>query len=103
MLDRVRRSFGIGRRRALRTPTAVMLYRTPECWRYSLVSPGGIACGLLDDLSPDCKPETAQRAVEQRAWEFSRRSLHVAWSAADLVDQWTGEVVTTAPHRTTGR
>lgn len=76
-------------------PTALVLYRTPECWRFSLFCPGGIACGALDYVDgprPDCEPAVAQAAMKQRAEEVTEHVLEIVWHPAERPDWWNGDV-----------
>ncbi|MFE2866290.1 hypothetical protein [Embleya sp. NPDC059259] len=84
--------------RALGTPATLMLYRTPERWRYAIYfAPGGVACGGLDDPPPSSNPGGAQVAVHRGAEEFTHRELEVTWNEADEPDRWTGVVTNAGP------
>lgn len=84
-------------RSTLGGPSALVLYRTPECWRFSLCCPGGIACGALDDdPDPGCEPEVAQAAMKQRAEQITEHILEIVWRPSDRPDWWTGEVTKAA-------
>lgn len=84
-------------RRRYGTPTAIVLYRTPDRWRFALylTKPDGVADGALADLPPSCPLATAQAAVKTLAEEFCGKEIDdVAWKATDP-DWWTGEVTVT--------
>lgn len=83
------------------TPTWIVLYRTPERWRFALYlrKPDGIADGALADLPPSCPLATAQAAVKTLAEEFGGQEIDdVTWKAAGP-DWWTGEVTATGTTR----
>ncbi|MFE2723609.1 hypothetical protein [Kitasatospora sp. NPDC059327] len=85
--------------RTIGTPRALILYRTPDRWRFavSFEAPGGIADGALDHPAPSCEPETAQAALHRRAEELTHRALEVSWQPADQPDQWIGLVTRAGP------
>lgn len=75
-------------------PKTLVLYRTPEQWRFAVhLAAGGIFDGYLGEPDSHCEPALAQVALEQRAGELSGRVLRVLWRAADKPDWWTGEVI----------
>jgi hypothetical protein len=53
----------------------VLLYRTPECWLFSIYQePGGISSGELADTSPDAPVEVAQQDLVKHlrsTWQFT--------------------------------
>lgn len=106
---RLRRSWDVERMKwdffcydvlGLREPTNqvgiehVLLYRTPECWLFSVYQePGGIACGDLPDTSPDAPVEVAQQNL--------LRHLHSDWGFTGQLtwqetkpDWWAAEPAT---------
>ncbi|MEU3727161.1 hypothetical protein [Streptomyces sp. NPDC031705] len=86
-------------RLALGTPTTIVLYRTPDRWRYAVyfAGPGGVADGALGAPSPSCEPGAAQAAAVRKAEELGRRRLEVRWHAAHEPGWWTGTVTDAGP------
>ncbi|MFG2918859.1 hypothetical protein ACGF0D_38990 [Kitasatospora sp. NPDC048298] len=81
------------------TPTTLVLYRTPERWRYAVhfTGPEGVADGALDHPTTSGEPESAQAAMHRRAEEFTRRELEISWAEADRPDHWTGLITSAGP------
>ncbi|WP_189282321.1 hypothetical protein [Streptomyces atratus] len=71
--------------RTLGTPTSLVLYRTPDGWRYTVhfTGPAGIADGALAGPPPSSEPDIAQAALVQKAEELTHRRLGVLWHAPD--------------------
>ena len=94
---------GVGRKRnpdraPFGEPKALVLYRTPERWRFAVyLVAGGILDGYLSEPDPACEPALAQAALERRAEELAGRALRVVWRVTDKPDWWTGEVVGADP------
>ncbi|MFJ8785370.1 hypothetical protein [Streptomyces sp. NPDC102476] len=70
------------------TPTSLVLYRTPDGWRYAVhfTGPAGIADGTLAGPPPSSEPDIAQAALVQKAEELIHRRLDVLWYAPDQPD-----------------
>ncbi|GAA2157055.1 hypothetical protein GCM10009760_58750 [Kitasatospora kazusensis] len=85
--------------RTIGTPTTLVLYRTPDRWRFAVyfTDPRGVADGGLDHPVPSCEPEIAQAALHRRAEELTHRKLDVAWQEAGQPGCWTGAVTNTGP------
>ncbi|MGW1965531.1 hypothetical protein ACWCPD_35400 [Streptomyces sp. NPDC001935] len=85
--------------RTLGTPTHLVLYRTPDGWRYAVyfTGPVGIADGALADPPSSSEPDLAQTALLRKAEEFTCRRLEVLWQASDQPDWWTGTVAKAGP------
>lgn len=81
------------------TPKTLVLYRTPDRWRFAIYfeAPGGTADGALDHPAPSGEPETAQAALHRRAEELTHRQLEVSWQPTDRPDWWTGVITTVGP------
>jgi hypothetical protein len=69
----------------------VLLYRTPECWLFSIYQePGGITSGELADTSPDAPVEVAQQdllAHLRGTWQFTGQ---LTWEQTKP-DWWAAE------------
>ncbi|MER7511769.1 hypothetical protein ABTX82_25930 [Streptomyces lavendulae] len=85
--------------RRIGTPKTLVLYRTPERWRYAVYfeAPVGFADGYLAHPAPTSGPGTAQSALHRRAEELTHRELEVCWQPADQPDCWTGAVTKAGP------
>ncbi|MEV8529462.1 hypothetical protein AB0451_35955 [Streptomyces sp. NPDC052000] len=83
--------------RTFGTPKTLVLYRTPNQWRFALHFEAPTAHGALDHPAPSCEPETAQAALHRRAEELTHRELEVSWQPTDQPDWWTGVVTKTGP------
>ncbi|MEV7778476.1 hypothetical protein [Kitasatospora sp. NPDC088351] len=85
--------------RTFGTPRTLVLYRTPDRWRYAVYfeNPRGIADGALDRPAVSCEPETAQAAMRLKAAELTCRELDVDWAATDQPGWWTGAVTRVGP------
>ncbi|MFE4361019.1 hypothetical protein [Kitasatospora sp. NPDC056800] len=85
--------------RRLGTPATLVLYRTPNRWRYAVyfTGPGGIADGGLDEPAPSCEPVIAQTAMHRKAEELTHRTLEVTWQEADQDGCWTGVITNPGP------
>ncbi|MCX4918923.1 hypothetical protein [Streptomyces sp. NBC_00687] len=85
--------------RTLGTPTTLVLYRTPDNWRYAIyfTGPPGVADGALADPPSPSEPDVAQAALLHKAEELTRRQLEVLWRASDQPDSWTGSVASAGP------
>ncbi|MFJ9447887.1 hypothetical protein ACIRRH_39575 [Kitasatospora sp. NPDC101235] len=81
------------------TPTTLVLYRTPERWRYAVyfTGPKGVADGALDHPAASGEPESAQAAMHRKAEELTRRELEVTWQETDQPGWWTGVVTNAGP------
>ncbi|MER5863732.1 hypothetical protein [Kitasatospora sp. NPDC002040] len=77
------------------TPTHLVLYRTPDRWRYAAYfeGPAGIMDGGLADTPVSSRSVTAQTALHRTVEEFTRRQLVVCWEPGDQLDWWSGTVV----------
>ncbi|MFD8733593.1 hypothetical protein ACFV06_01605 [Streptomyces sp. NPDC059618] len=85
--------------RTLGTPTHLVLYRTPDRWRYAVyfTGPDGIADGALTAPPPSSEPDIAQAALLHKTEELTHRQIEVLWSTSDHPDWWTGTVTTAGP------
>jgi hypothetical protein len=79
-------------------PRTLVLYRTPERWRFALYfeGAGGVLDGALDRPAPDGEPGAAQAALHRRAEELTHRELEVRWQPGGEPDWWTGAVTRAA-------
>ncbi len=86
-------------RRTFGTPTSLVLYRTPDGWRYAvhLTGPAGIADGSLAGPPPSSEPHIAQAALVRKAGELPHRRLDVLRHVPDQPDWWTGTVTVAGP------
>ncbi|MFE7529512.1 hypothetical protein ACFU7Y_27880 [Kitasatospora sp. NPDC057542] len=85
--------------RGLGTPKTLVLFRTPDQWRYAVhfEAPGGFADGFLDRPAPSCDAELAQAALRLKAEEITHRELEVSWQSTDQPDWWTGIITKVGP------
>ncbi|MFH8395448.1 hypothetical protein [Streptomyces sp. NPDC018036] len=85
----------------LGTPTHLVVYRTPDGWRYAVyfTGPDGIADGALAGPPPSSEPGITQAALLHKAEEPTRRQLEVLWRASDRPDYWTATVTERRPVR----
>lgn len=85
--------------RTLGTPATLVLYRTPDNWRYAVyfTGPAGVTDGALADPPSSSGPDVAQAALLHKAEEFTRRQLEVLWRESDQPDWWIGSVASAGP------
>ncbi|MFC9792959.1 hypothetical protein [Streptomyces sp. NPDC057695] len=84
-------------RSRLGRPVTVVLFRTPDEWRYAvyLADPGGVLDGVLPDVSPEGSPESAQEAMHLRIEDAFQQPVRMAWAPTGKPDWWTGDVTAT--------
>ncbi|KQV18606.1 MULTISPECIES: hypothetical protein [unclassified Kitasatospora] len=80
--------------RGRRTVDWLLLYATPESWRFSacLLPEGGIACGWVEAAAPDDPVETAGLALRRQLRDFIPPGATVTWSPGDKPGWWHGTV-----------
>ncbi|MFJ6424198.1 hypothetical protein [Streptomyces hydrogenans] len=78
----------------LGTPTAIVLFRTVDQWRFALyfAEPQGVADGYLTHPGADGEPAEAQVAARLKAEEFAGRPLTVSWQSSEKPDWWEGAI-----------
>ncbi|GGR32974.1 hypothetical protein FHS38_004044 [Streptomyces netropsis] len=83
-------------------PKGILLFRTPDGWRHSiLTAASGTVCGRLPQVPIDAAPRAAQAAAVTMLTELTRDhhgvSIEVRWDPAPSADTWTGSVHPAAP------
>ncbi|MEV7533747.1 hypothetical protein [Streptomyces hydrogenans] len=88
-------------RNSLGTPTAIVLFRTVDQWRFALylAEPQGVADGYLTHPEADGEPAEAQVAACLKAEEFADRPLTVSWRPSEKPDRWEGTITTPTGER----
>jgi hypothetical protein len=88
----------------LGTPTHLILYRTPEGWRFAAYfeNPGSILDGGLGDTAVSSQAGIAQSALHRNMEELTRRRLVVCWQPGDQSDWWSGIVIKAGPNSKSG-
>jgi len=73
----------------------VLLYRTPDCWRFSvsLTRQEGIGCGRLDHPGPEGSAEAAQEAIRLLVEEIEEHPVALFWEPSERPDRWHGVVL----------
>ncbi|MFD8645792.1 hypothetical protein ACFV14_36415 [Streptomyces zaomyceticus] len=86
-------------RDGLGTPATMVLFRTPDHWRYALYfsEPRGVADGYLARPGSDGEPDDAQAAAHAKAEELAGRPLTISWRTGEKPGWWTGAVTTDSP------
>jgi hypothetical protein len=81
------------------TPTHLVLYRTPDRWRFAAYFKGpiGILDGDLEGTSVSSQSVIAQAALHHKVEGLIRRQLIVCWEPGDQLDWWSGTVVKAGP------
>jgi hypothetical protein len=64
-------------------PQTLVLYSTPEGWRYASYSASGVMDGRLSDIPADGPPQAAQEALHRRMEEAVQQVLTVVWSSGE--------------------
>jgi len=75
-------------------PETLVLYRTPQGWRYASYSASGVLDGRLSGIPADSPPQDAQEVLRRLMEEGLQQALTVAWAADEQPGWWTGTVGT---------
>ena len=74
-------------------PKSVVLYRTPEKWRWMATdAKGGMLDGGLKETPPDAPVEEAQAELLSTLSWLGETPLEADWRPADQPDCWHGDV-----------
>ncbi|MFR9726691.1 hypothetical protein ACL02R_25515 [Streptomyces sp. MS19] len=78
-------------------PEGIVLLRTPDGWRHSILTPeGGMASGRLARALADTDPDAARGAATALVVELARdlhgTDVEVRWDPPGTADVWTGSV-----------
>ncbi len=83
-------------RDGLGSPATIVLFRTPDRWRYALYfsEPRGVADGCLAHPGADSEPGEAQTAARAKAEQIAGQSLAISWQTSEEPGWWTGAITT---------